>query len=231
MVFCEPHDMPLGDRVMLYGLIRGLKPQRYLEIGVRWGGSARIVCNAMESNGFGQAVGLDPDLSNFRPKPSELFGRFETVQGYSPEDIEKAVEKLGGAPDFVFVDAVHTYSAVKADLQGLLPHLAEQAHVLLHDAFHQGIDQAAREFLKDQPDFSDLGLLSKNASLGDPVSYTGMRLLRKGSVDFKAELAALHAREGKPPPEFKPDYWDHDPYAQRMGNALGRPETEDRKTG
>lgn len=222
VVFSEPHDMPMGDRIMLYALIRGLKPRCYLEIGVRWGGSSRIVAAAMEANGFGQAVGLDPYLGNFRPRPKELHDRVRLVTGYSPEDIGKAVQTLSAAPDFVFVDAVHTYAAVKHDLTGVMPVLAESAHILFHDAFHQGVNQAVDELLAGDPGLIDMGVLSRNADIGAPVSYGGLRLLRKGSHDFRTELLAAHDVANAEPPVFDKDLWDYDEYTNRIGNPLGR---------
>jgi hypothetical protein len=176
----------------------------------------------MEANGAGRVVGLDPDLGNFRPKRSELYGRVQLVRGFSPEDTGKAVEALAGPPDFVFIDAVHTYSAVKLDLEGIRPFLADDAHILLHDAFHQGVNQAADEFLAACLDISDLGLMSRNAMAGSPVSYGGLRLLRKGRHDFSAELAAAHDRAGTASPPLSADLWDHDKFAMSVGNPLGR---------
>lgn len=224
VLFSEPHDMPMGDRIVLYGLIRGLKPAAYLEIGVRWGGSARIVASAMAVNGAGAAVGLDPDLSNFRPSESELAGRYTLIKGYSPEDTGTAVKALEQKPDFVFIDAVHTYSAVKEDIRGVLPHLADTAHLLFHDAFHQGINQAVDEFLAEHSDFTDHGMVSKNPEVGLPVSYGGLRLVKRGGTGFPSALAAAHAGAGMAPPELSPEVWDHDPYANRIGNPLGRPD-------
>jgi hypothetical protein len=36
-VYNEPTDMCSTDRLMLYALLRGLRPKFALEIGVRWG--------------------------------------------------------------------------------------------------------------------------------------------------------------------------------------------------
>jgi hypothetical protein len=214
--------MSIGDRIVLYGLIRGLKPETYLEIGVRWGGSARIVAAAMAANGYGRAVGLDPNLRAFRPTAAELKGRFELVEGYSPEDTGKAAERVGGRLDFVLIDAVHTYSAVKTDLAGVAPYLGDGAYVLLHDAFHEGINAAVEEFLAANGDFSDLGIVSRDAKVGTPVSYMGLRLLRKGPERFSERLSEAHRRAGSQAPSPSRDVWDYDPYALRMGNPLGR---------
>jgi len=222
VVFREPHDMPIGDRITLYGLIRGLRPARYLEIGVRWGGSARIVATAMEANGKGQAVGLDPNLKSFRPRKRELFGRFSGIEGFSPEDTSRAVDVLGGPPDFVFIDAVHTYAAVKVDLAGVVQHLAPNATILLHDAFHQGINQAVSEFLEEHIEYHDAGIVSRHPTGGDPVSYSGLRMLRRGSHDFLAELKDAHIRNGLSEPNLDPETWNYDPYANRIGDPLGR---------
>jgi predicted O-methyltransferase YrrM len=226
VVFSEPHDMSIGDRIVLYSLVRGLKPRGYLEIGVRWGGSARIVATAMEANGFGYAVGLDPNLTAFRPSRAELHGRYQLVQGFSPEDTGTAAAKLDTPLEMIFIDAVHTYSAVKADLAGALPYLAEGGYILLHDAFHQGIDAATKEFLADHPNFHDLGIVSRNAVVGDPVSYNGLRLMRHGPEDFAKRLHDAHQNSGKPPPLLSKEFWDHDPYAIRIGNAMGRKDSD-----
>ena len=115
VVFHEPTDMCATDRIMLYALVRGLRPERALEIGVRWGGSARIISNAMEDNGAGQIVGLDPDNTVFRPGAAELHGRYRFCVGYSPQDVPRAVAMLDGPLDFAFIDALHTHDASYAD--------------------------------------------------------------------------------------------------------------------
>ena len=66
-IYHVPSDMEIADRLMLFALVRGLRPNRALEIGVRWGNSARIITNAMEENGVGKLVaelGVHPWLGS-----------------------------------------------------------------------------------------------------------------------------------------------------------------------
>ena len=139
VIYTEPSDMCVPDRVMLYALVRGLRPERVLEIGVRWGGGARIISAALEdSGGLGQAVGIDPEPMALRARPQELFGRYDVLRGYSPEAIPEAVAKLGGLVDLAIIDAMHTHNHVSADFNGVAPYIAPGGHVLLHDTFHPG---------------------------------------------------------------------------------------------
>jgi hypothetical protein len=50
-IYFQPSDMCIPDRIMLYALIRGLRPDRVLEIRVRWGGGAKIIAAALEDSG------------------------------------------------------------------------------------------------------------------------------------------------------------------------------------
>ena len=60
VVFTAPSDMRVDERLFLYALVRGFQPERALEIGVLQGGGGAIMANAMEENGKGKIVGLDP---------------------------------------------------------------------------------------------------------------------------------------------------------------------------
>lgn len=211
-VYREPTDMCPTDRIMLYALVRGLRPERAIEIGTRWGNSARIITNAMEDNGCGKLVGIDPITNAFRAKRRETHDRFELIEGYSPAAIPRAIERLGGPVDLAFVDGLHIYDAVKADFTGLLPHLADGAHVLFHDTYHQGIDQAIREVVRDSPSLFDCGFITRNASLSVPVAGQGLRLIRKGVVDGRDLIKAAYERSGQDAPTFAKDLWNYDDY-------------------
>ena len=89
-VYREPTDMFATDRIMIYALVRGLRPKHALEIGARWGGSGTIITNAMEENGVGQLVGIDPEPEQFRATKSETHGRYTLIKGYSPQAIPEA---------------------------------------------------------------------------------------------------------------------------------------------
>jgi cephalosporin hydroxylase len=220
VVYHQPSDMCFTDRIMLYALVRGLRPERALEIGVRWGGSARIITSAMEENGIGQLVGIDPFPQAFRGKPEQLYKRYTLVSGYSPDDIELAIKKLDGSLDFVLIDALHTHDAVLADFRGIIPYLSAEAHVLLHDTYHQGIYEAVNKVLSEHPDFVDCGFLTRNPSISVPVFYQGLRLIRKGCVDGKRLINEAYCRAGLPVPPYSADIWNYDEYANRIGKGV-----------
>jgi predicted O-methyltransferase YrrM len=211
VVYNEPSDMCETDRLMLYALVRGLRPRLALEIGARWGGSARIICNAMEENGIGKLAGIDPMTSQFRAPLSDLHGRYTLIEGYSPKAIPFAVEKLGGKLDFVFVDGLHIYDAARADFEGCLPYLAPGAHVLLHDTYHIGIDRAVRDVLSTNSKLFDCGIITRNPKVRLPVSGQGLRLIRYGSVDSEPLIRDGYACANVEPPQFTEDLLNSDP--------------------
>jgi predicted O-methyltransferase YrrM len=211
-VYHQPTDMCSTDALMIYALVRGLRPKLALEIGVRWGNSGRIIANAMEENKSGRIVGVDPATENFRVKSADLHGRYTLLEGASPEIIPKAVEVLGGAPDFVFIDAMHVYSAVVQDFTAVLPYLAENAYILFHDTYHQGVDQAIRTVIESNDSLTDCGILTREPWVVDPVSTGGLRLVRKGPVNSERLIAEGYERAGRPVPPFSREFWDYDEY-------------------
>jgi len=220
VIFTEPSDMCVADRILLYALVRGLRPERVLEIGVRWGGGARIISSALEDVGAGKAVGIDPSPEQFRAKASELFGRYELVSGFSPEITEDAVKKLGGAVDLALIDAMHTHSHSLADLRGILPFMAEGGHILLHDTFHQGIDHTVSIVLSENAHVVDCGFISRHPEITEaPVAYQGLRLLRVGTQSSDDIIRNAYLREGKPEPAFSSDLWDWDHHWNRLKTA------------
>lgn len=221
-IYFYPSDMCEPDRVMLYALVRGLRPERVLEVGARWGGGARIISAALQDSGFGNAIGIDPEPQNFRPSAKDLFNRYELMTGYSPQDVPVAVAKLGGPIDLAFIDAMHTHDHVFADFNAVIPHMAPGGHVLLHDTFHIGINTAIEEVLRANPAFSDCGFLTRYPSImpDAPVAYEGLRLIRISTPpnhDTMRKAYGLTGRDASLSPEMI--NWDH--YWNRVKSAAG----------
>ena len=59
IVQTAPALMTVSERVVLYSLIFGLRPQRILEIGTKLGGSALVIGAALDDIGAGQLVCVD----------------------------------------------------------------------------------------------------------------------------------------------------------------------------
>lgn len=222
-VYWKPSDMCEPDKIMLYAIVRGFHPERVLEIGARWGSGARIISSALEDTGFGKAVGIDPETAAFRPTASDLFGRYELINGYSPEAIPLAVERLGGAIDLAFIDAMHTHDHVLADLRGVLPHIREGGHILLHDTFHAGINAAITKTIASNPSLFDCGFITRHPTINDdaPVAYQGLRLIRKGHVSGEALISQAFAEKGRTA-DMSPSIYNWDYYWNRVkpGNSF-----------
>ena len=212
--------MELVDRIMLYALVRGLRPSTVLEIGVRNGSGARIIASALQDNDHGQAVGIDPAPELFRVPKRHLHGRYLCHTGFSPEATPIAVANLNGKVDLLLIDALHTGDARYADFQGALPFLSDGAHIIFHGAYHQGVASAVDQIIREQPEFHDLGVLTRHPQMHYPVCYQGFRILRKGAVQpATIMIEQAYRNAGQRPPPCHPALRNFDDFANRIGQG------------
>lgn len=171
----SPAQASLAERLLLFSFVLARQPARVLELGFRFGGTSFVMMCALEDAEGGRLVSIDPD-----PEPALDFSRFgdrfQLLRGRSPEAVPAAVSALGGPIDFCFVDASHEYRAVRADLDGILPHMADDSYVLLHDAVSPGVARAVEEFThRNASTVVDCGLVVPHTN---EQGWAGMRLLR-----------------------------------------------------
>lgn len=178
--------MSMPERILLYSLVFGLKPRRCLEIGTFRGGSAAVICAAMDDNGFGRLACVDPE-PRIPPEIRErIAARATVVQGSSPEVLERAREAAGGRFDFALIDGDHSVEGVLRDISGVLPEMTDGAYLLFHDCHFIDVAEAIDEALRRHPQrLVDCGVLSvhRNPMAGEtyrgwPVVWGGMRLLK-----------------------------------------------------
>ncbi len=205
--------MTFEERLFLYALVRGTAPKRVLEIGTSQGGSAAIFAAALEANGSGLVVGIDPapriDL------PGDVFhDRFHLITGESPGAIEKASEIAGGLFDLVLIDGMHIYQQAADDLAGALPFMADHAYILFHDSFHYGVSEAIREAIESDPTLHDCGYVcAQPRTVGLLLTHGGFRLVRRGAaaIDVEAMVKPAWDHFDLPVPH-DPDLRNHDIY-------------------
>lgn len=164
--------------------------------------------------GGGIIVALDPS-PDLRVREADLHGRYRVIAKPSPEGVPEARDAAGGPFDFVLIDGLHMYSQVRRDIAGVLPHLADGAYVLFHDAFHYGVATAIREAVEADPRLHDCGYACRTARIHhDPVTpYNGFRLLRFAKspvVDVVRVVAPIYAAAGKTAPPLNSEMLDHD---------------------
>lgn len=221
VVITAPSEMTVTERIFLYGLVRGARPKRILEIGTHHGGSAAIMCAALEdASGFkgkkhvGIMVGIDP-IPLLEVPESAFFGRFSLVAKPSPEGIPEAARVAGGKFDFALIDGIHIYDQVIKDVEGTLPHFDVGGYLLFHDAFHYGVSEAIARMLEKYPQLHDCGYPCARPAMdvaAGEVAYGGFRMLRLGApvVDPHFFIEAEAAGRGVATPLRDPDLLNHD---------------------
>lgn len=187
-IYTAPAEMMMPERVMLYSLIYGLKPRYCLEIGTFRGGSATIICGAMDDTGYGQLVCVDPEPRITRETWRQISHRAILCEGNSPEILPEAAKAVAEKFDFALIDGDHSYKGVLKDTEGTLPLLADGAYLLFHDCHYFEVNEAIDEALRRYPqELSDCGLISVQQSpgkeegavvAGRQVIWGGLRLLR-----------------------------------------------------
>jgi predicted O-methyltransferase YrrM len=191
-----PVWMTAAERLSLYSLIYGTRPQRYLEIGTFYGGSALIVCAAMdalanhqnEGHYDGRMVCLDPAHQVSPDHRARIAHRATLLEGFSPGALVEAERRAGGRFDFVLIDGDHSYASVLSDFTGVLTHLNPDAYLLFHDAFHPDVGRAIADgYMRNHTVLVDCGYVTrevtrhKESGQAAPQvreSWCGLRLFR-----------------------------------------------------
>lgn len=121
-----------------HGLLRFLcilfQPQSYLEIGVAWGESLKVVLEIADLKRLvlvdnWQAKKVPDDFSHV----DEILKHYNMeVEKYS-EDSKIAVPKIAGEFNLILVDGYHGYETAKADILNSLKLLSGQGVLVAHD--------------------------------------------------------------------------------------------------
>ncbi len=120
------------QRVLLYCLVRHLKPKVCLETGVYYGGNTAFILNALHKNGSGRLISIDlPDseIQKIRAQGAEV-ARHPLVG-----DSEFYDENL--SPGFLVPDFLHEpWTFIRGDSHQVIPSLTEQVDLYMHDSDH-----------------------------------------------------------------------------------------------
>ena len=181
-VYTSPAEMRMPERVALYSLIFGMQPRNCLEIGTFRGGSSAIICGAMDDTGFGQLACVDP-MPKIEPELwSQMSNRCRLFEGPSPDILSEVARQVDEPFDFALIDANHTYDAVRRDIAGVLPYLADSAYLLFHDANYPDVKRAIDESVVSCSQLTDCGLMSVEPTVlyenGQSITWAGLRLLK-----------------------------------------------------
>lgn len=147
----------------LYALVRALRPEWILELGVHYGASTSHLREALRASNGGYVTSVDKWEGAGARIPQELapFGTLIFAE---------AVAMIQTLPDssidFCFEDCIHSTEEVYAIVTALKPKLRPGAVVVHHDSEHgddgvkvrQGLNLAGVDYLSCRSDPSDCGL-------------------------------------------------------------------------
>lgn len=144
-----------------YHLIRLLRPKLGLEIGRFKAGTTEVLASAMQANGFGVLLTIDPFGAERVPPilaswPEELREHV-SFSGSTSMDFFIALEEESVEFAFVLIDGNHAYEFVSFDLNMTAKRLAPGGIVILDDYNQPGVHQAAKEFLAANPGWEEIG--------------------------------------------------------------------------
>jgi len=115
---------------MLYGLVRGIKPKRILEIGVGGLVSGKAMMNAIkDANLACEYHGCD-----INPDCLALINRFETVDRTFYNMTSNELAKEWNLPlDILLIDGDHSYEQTKIDYENFYPYVNKDGYIIFHD--------------------------------------------------------------------------------------------------
>lgn len=128
--------------MLLYALVRALRPDLVLETGVGAGVSSTYILCALEENRQGRLFSIDLPYLDANGQttepgwaiPDELKFRWRLDSGKSHEKLPPALEELKSV-DIFFHDSEHSYSNMKWEFETIWPYLRQGGILLADDVY------------------------------------------------------------------------------------------------
>lgn len=176
-----PFTRELPQGALLYLVVRGLRPERIVETGIRPGYSTAWLLAGLEANGTGELTSLGPGPTSGRASgvtdvtvgqfvaPS-LRSRWTLVLGNTETRLDEIVRS--GAVDLFFYDNGPDSARARYEMRAAWPALSERGVLLVH---HVDANPAWTEFCRAQ------GLPPQVLDPGPPpMGALGVRHARTG---------------------------------------------------
>lgn len=139
------------DSAFLCGALKTFRPKKILEIGVAAGGSTAIILQVLEEIGAHyemHSIDVAEKQVHFRNEPTGFLATlakeriFSNLRGthkfHLGKILPQVIDEIGGGIDFVILDTVHSLPGEVLDFPAVLPYLADNAVIVLHDvSLHQ----------------------------------------------------------------------------------------------
>lgn len=137
-----PHSLKFQEGATLYELARDFKAPVCLETGMAYGVSSLFMCQAVEEQGAGRHISVDPyqDYWNYIGVENVRRAGYETIHTYYEEKSEIQLPRLvseGLEIDLAFVDGNHRFEYAFVDFYYMDRLLKPGGYMVLHD-FHLG---------------------------------------------------------------------------------------------
>jgi len=133
---------------ILYLLVRHMRPDNVVEVGVGAGASSVMVLEALSDNEHGHLYSVDLWDANIPNKgilvPSRLRKRWNLIIGSAEECLQGLLDKLGQIDIFIH-DGGHTYESMTFQFETAWSHIKRRGILLSHDIYS---NSAFFDFLK-----------------------------------------------------------------------------------
>jgi predicted O-methyltransferase YrrM len=147
----------LESGLLLYDFVRAVGPASTLETGMAYGLSTLFICQALEDNGTGNHVAIDPfQASEFKSvgvlnvERAGLSHRFQLRQDASDVVLPQLCTE-GRTLDFAFIDGWHLFDFTLVDFYYIDRMLAVGGHVAFDDLWMPSVRKVVSFVLRNKP--------------------------------------------------------------------------------